>query len=272
MLNAIRIVAIAAILLLGAALCVFAVVESSAYHECVSKAEQQPSSQPQDERPSQILMARVIFRCLGDFVDKNNAAVTAISTVVIAIFTTILGLFTVSLARSTRVAANAADLSARAAIAIELPIIRANAGKLGYGTGQDERGQRHHVWVSGVIFSNLGRTKAFPIEVQIGCIIGDRLPKTPVYRFMGPFDTNAILNPVPEPAIEISLTKFEFEALPDIYERLRARSTNLWFYCNLIYLDFMQTRHESGFCWKCHETAGMGTLLEDPTPAYNRKT
>jgi hypothetical protein len=49
---------------------------------------------------------------------------TALGTVVIAIFTTILGLFTISVARSTRMTANAADLSARAAIAIDLPLIR----------------------------------------------------------------------------------------------------------------------------------------------------
>jgi hypothetical protein len=270
MLNAIRIVAIAAMLLLGAALSIFAVAESSAYHECVSKAEQQPSSQPQDERPSQIIMARVVFRCLGDFVDKNNAAVTAISTVVIAIFTTILGLFTVSLARSTRVAANAANLSARAAIAIELPIIRAHAQKLGYGTNQDEAGQQHHVSINELFLSNLGRTKAFPIEVRIGCTIGHTLPKRPVYRFTKPFPINTIWEP--DHGGEVTLHEFDFKAPPDLYNLLRTRSVSLWFYCNLVYLDFMQTRHEAGFCWKRHETTGMGTLFEDATPAYNRKT
>jgi hypothetical protein len=267
-----RIVVIAALLLLVLALCVLSVAESSTYHECISKVEPQPGSQPQNEHTPQIFMGSIVIKCLGVFVDENDAAITAISTAVIAIFTTVLGVFTISLAKSTRVAANAANLSARAAIALELPIIRANAGKLGYGTSQDEKGQQPHVWVSDLTLSNLGRTKAFPIEVQIGCTIGDRLPKIPVYRFTKSCPTNAILASAPQPATEISLREFDFEAPPDIYDRLRTRSTSLWFYCNLIYLDFMQTRHESCFCWKCHETSGMGILLDDPTPAYNRKT
>jgi hypothetical protein len=68
------------------------------------------------------------------------------------------------------------------------------------------------------------------------------------------------------------LTEFSFEAPADVYERLRLKSASLWFYCNLIYLDFMQIRHEAGFCWRQHETIGMGTMRPDPTPAYNRKT
>lgn len=99
--------------------------------------------------------------------------------VVIAIFTTVLGIFTVSVARSTRIAARAADLSAKAAIAIELPIIRADAGTLGYGTSQDKQGlQRHTCYVGDLKFSNLGNSKAFPIEVQFGWTMDDKLPKS----------------------------------------------------------------------------------------------
>jgi hypothetical protein len=71
---------------------------------------------------------------------------------------------------------------------------------------------------------------------------------------------------------EISLTEFGFDVPSNIYDQLRANSVSLWFYCNLIYLDFMQTRHEAGFCWQRHESIGAGHLRPDPTPAYNRKT
>jgi hypothetical protein len=269
--KAIRIVAIALILLLGAALCVFAVAESSTYHECVSSAEQEISSRLENGVPTQFFTTPVAFRCVGDFVKRNNAAVTAISTTIIAIFTTIFGLFTISLAKSTRVAADAAILSARAAIAIELPVIRADAQKLDYGYVQDETGRRQQVSINELSISNLGKTKAFPIEVQVGCTIGRRLPKTPIYRFTKSFPVNAILEP-DQRGVEVSLSEFEFEAPPDIYNMLRARSINLWFYCNLVYFDFMQARHQAGFCWKRHETTGTGAFFEDPTPAYNRKT
>ncbi len=272
MLNVLRIVTIALTLLLGAALCIFAVAESSTYHECVSSAEQEISSRLENGAPSQFFMARVAFRCVGDFINGNNATITAISTAIIAIFATIFGLFTISLAKSTRIAADAAILSARSAIAIELPIIRANAQKLDFGYVQEETGQRRNqVSISELFIANLGKTKAFPVEVQIGCTIGHRLPKTPVYRFTRSFPVNAILEP-DQKGVEVPLSEFEFDAPPDIYNLLRARSTTMWFYCNLVYSDFIQVRHEAGFCWKRHESNGMDTLFEDPTPAYNRKT
>src|ERR1700722_5640122 len=64
-----------------------------------------------------------LWRAVGRLIDSWHDDLTAAATIVIAIFTTILGVFTVSLARSTRIAAIAADLSARAAINIELPIL-----------------------------------------------------------------------------------------------------------------------------------------------------
>jgi hypothetical protein len=185
-----------------------------------------------------------------------------------------LGVFTISLAESTRIAANAANLSAKAAIAIDLPIIRAHAQTPGYGTSTPPGAAKpkHTVSVNQVFFSNLGRTRAFPIALQIGCTIGERLPKTPVYDFTRPSKINAILEAESDGA-EITLHEYDFDAPPDIYDMLREKKANWWFYCNLIYLDFMQTRHEAGFCWKCNATVGsMGTFIEDATPAYNRKT
>jgi len=271
MLKAIRTVTIALILLLGAALCVFAVADSSTYHECVSNVEQEISGRLENGASSRFFTGGVEFTCVGDFIKENNAAIAAISTAIIAIFTTIFGLFTISLAKSTRIAAEAAILSARTAIAIELPIIRAGPQELGYGYVQDEAGRRQQVSINKLFISNLGKTKAFPIEVQIGCAIGRSLPKTPIYRFTKSFPVSAILEP-DQRGVEVSLSEFEFEAPPDIYNLLRDRSTNLWFYCNLVYIDFMQMRHEAGFCWKSHETTGVGAFFEDPTPAYNRKT
>jgi hypothetical protein len=169
-------------------------------------------------------------------------------------------------------AADAALLSARAAIAIELPIIRAEAGKLGYGTSQDGAGQRRYVYIDNLMLSNLGRTKAFPVEIQFGCTIGDKLPEVPTYPHTKPFRTNAILEPDPKGSAEVPLREFDFDAPAEIYERLRSNSVKLWFYCNLVYLDFMDARHEVGFCWRQVESFGMGVFRADPTLAYNKKT
>jgi hypothetical protein len=209
---------------------------------------------------------------IGEFIDTFHDDINALSTVVIAIFTMILGLFTISLARSTRIAADAANLSAKAAIALELPVIRAHAQSVGYGSMSAGQGKRSCVSINELFFSNLGRTKAFPLEVRIGCTIGHRLPNTPTYRFTKAFPFNAIWKPDSGGA-EITLHEFDFDAPPEIYDLLRTDKVQLWFYCSLIYLDFMQARHEAGFCWRCRAQIGnTGTFFEDAAPAYNRKT
>lgn len=192
-----------------------------------------------------------------------------LATVALCIAT--IGLY-VTGEKQTRVAlkaANAAELNARAAVAVELPIIRMTAGMVGYGNDQDKKGKKRYVaWVSSLKLSNQGRTKAFPVELHLGCTIGDDLPRTPTYTFTKVFPVDAILDP--EKAEEIELAEFDFETSLQTFELLQFRGTDLWFYCNLIYQDFMNERHEAGFCWKQHETIGPGILVADATPAYNR--
>ena len=117
--------------------------------------------------------------------------------------------------------------------------------------------------------SNLGKTKGFPNELHIGLTIGNRLPKIPVYTAKHTFPISSMLT---ENEREIRLIEFPFDAPFDIYEQLRAKTVNVWFYCNLIYLDFMDERHEAAFCWQRQEGIGAGSFVRDPTPAYNRKT
>jgi hypothetical protein len=171
--------------------------------------------------------------------------------------------------KTTRISAEAAALSAKAAIAIELPIIRATPGKFGYGdTVKNGEGQRY-VWISSIRFANIGKTKAFPVELQFGHTFGNALRATPIYPLKKPFPINVAII---DTEYDFSLTEFSFEVPLDIYDRLRDQSEDLWFYCNLVYLDFMETRHETAFCWRRYETFGMGGLTVDRTPAYNKKT
>jgi hypothetical protein len=86
------------------------------------------------------------------------------------------------------------------------------------------------------------------------------------------FSVDAVLDADP---LSKNLREFEFNVAPDVFDGLRTFSTRLWFYCNLIYLDFMQGRHEAGFCWERWERwerPGKGGFGIDPTSAYNRKT
>jgi hypothetical protein len=63
-----------------------------------------------------------------------------------------------------------------------------------------------------------------------------------------------------------------FESRSDFYERVRSGYDKLWFFCSIVFLDFMQNRHEIGFCWQRHEGFGGGQFRMDATPAYNSKT
>src|SRR6202043_377548 len=96
---------------------------------------------------------------------------------------------------------NAADLSARAAVALELPIIRVMPERFSYGSSLDGGGDNLRInWcvISHLNFANGGRTKAFPIEVQCGWSAGDKLPDVPAYTFTKLFSVNSIVDPTDE--------------------------------------------------------------------------
>ena len=203
-------------------------------------------------------------------------------TLVLAVFTALLfgvssvqGYFLLRADKTARIAANAADLSARAAVALELPVIRAAPHHFSYGSSMHGRPNNPRIdWciVTYLNFANGGRTKAFPIEVQCGWTAGDKLPDIPTYTFTKLFPVNSILDPVDEEPTRINVNDFDFKFAPGLYEGVLNRTVSLWFYCSIVYLDFMQTRHEARFCWKRHELFGGGKLLPDATPAYNQKT
>ncbi len=201
----------------------------------------------------------------------------AFYTFVLSIFTGLLAVvsavqigFLIRSDGTARRSADAATLSAKAAIAIELPIIR--AGPDFFGWGQRRSGSEPAVdsfSVREVIFNNLGRTKAFPIEIQFGYFVGNKLPEIPVYNFTEAFSVDAVIESEP---FHKRLGESEFDVAPGTLAGVQAGSVRLWFYCNLIYLDFMQTRREAGFCWERWQKTGASSFRTDPTPAYNRKS
>lgn len=179
------------------------------------------------------------------------------------------GYFLIRSDKTARTAANAADLTARAAIAIELPIIRAEPERFSWGRRHAGGPTIDSFGIDRLVFFNLGRTKAIPLEVHFGFTVGNQLPETPIYAFSKAFSVDAILEADP---LSKNLLEFEFDVAPDIFDGLRTSSTRLWFYCNLVYLDFMQSRHEAGFCWERWQSPGKGGFRTDQTPAYNKKT
>jgi hypothetical protein len=169
---------------------------------------------------------------------------------------------------TARIAANAADLSARAAIAVQLPVVRVEP--VGFGWGRSQEGDNPETEYFGLQcfdLTNLGRTDAFPVEIRWGWFVGDKLPDIPIYVHRKRFEIDAILRP--EKRIVIYVTGFEMLIEPGDTARIVRNNITLWLYSRVVYLDFMQTRHEADFCWKRLETFGGGRLVLDATPAYN---
>jgi hypothetical protein len=166
------------------------------------------------------------------------------------------------------IAANAAALSARAAIALELPIITAEPDGFSWGNSRRVGDEMliDSFGIERVRFFNSGRTAAVLLEIAFGYTIGNHLPSEPSYTLTKPFSIGCLLQSEP---FSKAINEFEFDVPAGTYNEFRASSTKIWFYCNLIYLDFMQTRHEAAFCWE--KNPGSGSFRDDPAPAYNRK-
>lgn len=203
----------------------------------------------------------------------------AFFTAVLAAFTIVLGGSTILLWWETRKGgeinrrlAIAAELSAKAAIGVELPIFRVTVDGFGYGSSLEADGTRHP-WCTNnrLVLFNFGRTLAFPLELVCGWAAGTDLPLIPVYAFRKEFLAGTIIDPDRMKPFEMHISECSFHHPSVTREIILAEEQKLWFYFSLIYLDFMQTRHEARFCWRRDEVTG-GRFIADPTPAYNQKT
>jgi hypothetical protein len=106
-------------LILGAV--VWILSTSRFYEACVYQGHHDAGDALKQGLPALFGALKIYRHCAGAYLIENNAAITAIGTLIIATFTAILGIFTVSLARSTRIAADAAKRSSDAAIDLEVP-------------------------------------------------------------------------------------------------------------------------------------------------------
>lgn len=154
----------------------------------IQQAEWTCQTKPPIEQSTTVTVYKLV-RCkpdnaLGKFAKAAEATGLKLTDVLLATFT--LGLVVVGALqvywlqqtmKATALAAEAGDKSARAAIGIELPIIRAKPDKLhSLETRIDDNAIKVFYSVGGVTPVNLGNTKAFPVEVKSGIVYGKGLP------------------------------------------------------------------------------------------------
>lgn len=212
------------------------------------------------------------------FWDRTWSDPLDLYTLLLAVFTGALVIvsavqirFLIRADKTAKISADAAYLSARAAIALQLPIIRIEPETIGHGDSIEGEVHTEFCWVHFLTFFNLGPTKAFPIEIRCGWTVGGELPGEPSYLAAETFLPNLIFEPDPKLSSQKRL-EFDIPLKPGEWSLICGDKLNFWFYCIFTYEDFMQTRHGARFCWRWRNIGmGMGWRIDD-TPAYNQKT
>ncbi len=160
--------------------------------------------------------------------------------------------------QSAEIAAKAAELNARAAIGIELPIIRAvpadlvsTAELIGgdepYGGTVNDFSPAKYSAIGPIVFKNYGRTPAFPEKLSVGWIVATILPDVPTYRETKYLNHAAVIKPDSEFTADrhygIELTDEELAATSE-------GKSWLWVYGCLYYRDFLHENRQARFCWR----------------------
>lgn len=200
-------------------------------------------------------------------------------TLVLCVFTGVLaavsifqGVMLIRSDKTARIAANAADLSARAAIALELPVIKIEPEGLSFGRRKDDAGcPVSYLTLHRISFFNHGRTQAIPTKISWGWTVGKTLPEIPEYKFVKGFDAGTVLNPDTATPTRNILADKPFETGLDQQDIIYKGTVTLWFYCRLEFNDFIDNTHFIGRCWR-YEPSGKGTLIPDAEGAYSYRT
>jgi hypothetical protein len=219
-------------------------------------------------------------------------------TLVLAAFTGLLfgvsafqGVMLLRAEKTARIAANAADLSAKAAVGQKLPIIRCKtphmwpskdqfyAGTFG-GTGDPT--EDNFIKIIELDFMNYGETIAYPKEYGLGWLFTEReptereiLPAEPFYSDIHSLSHELVIADAfttPRNVTFCLITDDKMKA------SLNSGAGALRFCAYLRYDDFIGTEHEARFCWRWNVESRdhrhrRGLSTDNSVPeAYRRKT
>lgn len=161
-------------------------------------------------------------------------------------------------AEATQKAAEAAELNARAAIGIELPVIRAITTDLlstdtlitgggPYSGGVDDGPPTKYSAVGYIKFENHGRTPAFPEKISVGWMVAEKLPENPIYLKTSNLNHAAVIKPEGSFTAD---THYGIELSCEELEATKEARAWLWFYGCLHYTDFLHAKRTARFCWR----------------------
>lgn len=215
----------------------------------------------------------------------HNALISAIATVFIGYFTYTLKQSTEKMWIETKKAADAADLSAQAAVIVEFPIIRTAwigpellavdslpADGAAYAGEVNDGFPTQFSVVSTIEYRNYGRSPAFPIGMLLGHSIVDQLPIIPNHRKRAEASPSSILKERDKSEIEIH---YGIELTEEERSKIANKTAKLWFFIRMTYLDIMDRPYFIGSCWQWGKQTEEGILyfFDDGTApaAYTKR-
>jgi hypothetical protein len=174
-------------------------------------------------------------------------------------------------------AAEAAELSAKAAIGVELPIISiTDFALMESSTIRITGGVPPEIAELGLPFKNSGRTVASLIEQCVETIVVDTLPTIPVYEHIFPFVPGTLVEAdKPSP---VNIRNYFIRLTTDERDAIKDEKKSLWLYGYISFEDRLGERHQSRFCarWVVYKSLGntpTGFVYDSRTPPdYTRRT
>ena len=215
--------------------------------------------------------------CLGQYLQQNNGAVTAIATVVMAVFSGLLWATTKSLwveakdaSLTAQKAAAAAEKSANAALGVELP--RFVAANIHFFVRDINVDDGVHSCEVRATFLNHGRTEAVITQECLVWKLDSALSPKPRYPIhsVTKIDFGKVVG-----ATQPVVMSCVFSVAAPVVEAIKTGQTILWVYGFIEYRDFLQKRHRTGFvggfvppaqAWAIDTP--VGTFAQEGPPSY----
>jgi hypothetical protein len=193
------------------------------------------------------------------WLNANAGAIQAVTAIVVAVFTFQLTRTSSRQWSASKISADAAALTAKAAIRIELPILRVGAPDLiGVSKAPPERGPWGGVVndyapselsaISSITLWNGGRTMCQLNSMRIGCYAGAALPTAPSYSFTVPAREMTVI-PADAKA-EIGVAPFCIDLSKELIKEISTEAAGLWLFGAIDYRDFLGDAHSVRFCFR----------------------
>ena len=162
-------------------------------------------------------------------------------------------------------AADAANLSARAAVAIHLPVILAATPELisvqnpppetgTYGGTILDTVPTQYTAFNDLIFGNEGNGHAYPTRISLGWCIAYDLPEQPIFHKQIDSPRDSIIRS--GKSAVTGTGNICIEASPDQIAQLASANAFIWIYGKLEYLDFLKEPNEAWFFWRWNKIEG----------------